>query len=108
MSKNKPAPAATDTNTLIEAKLENLKQLEARGVNPYPYKCEVTHHAGALQEKYADLAAGEVTEETVAVAGRVMSHRNSGMFIDLHARPGKNPIFCHKGFLPAQALAAVR
>jgi lysyl-tRNA synthetase, class II len=97
-------PQATDSNALIEAKIRNLQALKELGVNPYPYNFNVTHHAGALQEKYKDLPNGEVTGETVAVAGRVMSYRNSGMFIDLHDASGKIQIFSHKDGVPAELL----
>ncbi|MFH1158833.1 MAG: lysine--tRNA ligase [Pseudomonadota bacterium] len=107
MSKNKTeavAVAATDTNDLIKAKIENLKQLEARGVNPYPYKFDVTHHASELQKKYADLAVGVLTTDAASVAGRVMSNRNNGMFIDLKDVTGKIQIFSHKDHLPENIL----
>jgi len=107
MSKNKTeaaAPVIADSNALIEAKIENLKQLLARGVNAYPYKFDVTHHAGELQKKYAELAIGVTTEDVVAVAGRVMSNRNSGMFIDLKDASGKIQIFSHKDHLSPEEL----
>ncbi len=99
MTKQQTADVAhqtTDSNALIDAKIENLKQLESRGVNPYPYKFEVTHYAAGLHEKYAGLATGEVTTDVVSVAGRMMSNRNSGMFIDLKDTTGKIQIFSHK------------
>ncbi len=96
MPKNTVEIAVQDSNALIEAKIENLKKLEAQGVNPYPYTFDVTHHAGDLQKTYADLAVGVVTTDTVSVAGRVMSNRNSGMFIDLKDSSGKIQIFSHK------------
>jgi lysyl-tRNA synthetase, class II len=95
-AKTEAPQVATDSNALIDAKIENLKQLEARGVNPYPYSFHVTAHAGDLQKKYADLATGAVTTDVVSVAGRVMSNRNSGMFIDLKDGTGKIQIFSHK------------
>jgi lysyl-tRNA synthetase, class II len=95
---------ATDSNALIDAKIENLKHLQARGVNPFPYRFSVTAQAGELQKKYAHLANGEATTDTVSVAGRVMSHRNSGMFIDLRDSTGKIQIFSHKEHVPADLL----
>ncbi len=99
------APVIADSNALIEAKINNLRALEALGVKPYPYRFDVTHHAGDLQEKYKDLPNGEVTGETVRVAGRVMSYRNSGMFIDLRDASGKIQIFSHKDGTPSDLLA---
>ena len=107
MAKNKPeavAQVATDSNLLIEAKIENMKQLQARGVAPYPYKFSPTHHAAALQVKYKDLPNGTMTEDRVTVAGRMMSNRNSGMFIDLKDGSGKIQIFSNKDHLPENVL----
>jgi len=107
MSKQKQAEtpqAVTDSNALVEAKLENLKQLQLRGVNPWPYRFDVTAHAAELQKKYAHLANGQETQDQVAVAGRIMSHRNSGMFIDLRDSTGKIQIFSHKDHVPADLL----
>ena len=109
MAKNKPeavaAPAVVaDSNVLIDSKIENMKQLQARGVNPYPYKFNATHHAADLQKKYAEIANGIITEDRATVAGRGMSNRNSGMFIDLIDGSGKIQIFSHKDHLSADVL----
>lgn len=98
MAKQKQADEtqATDSNLLIEAKIENLKHLQTRGVNPFPYRFEATAFAADLQKKYAGLPNGEATQDTVSVAGRIRSRRNSGMFIDLHDATGKVQIFTHK------------
>lgn len=95
---------SNESNSLIDAKIENLKQLQMRGVNPYPYRFDVTAHAGELQRKYANIPNGEVTGDVVSVAGRIMSHRNSGMFIDLRDSTGKIQVFSHKDTVPADLL----
>ncbi|MBI3441041.1 MAG: lysine--tRNA ligase [Proteobacteria bacterium] len=108
MSKSKveviTATAVVDSNTLVEAKIENLKQLQERGVQPYPYKFNVTHYAGDLQKTYANLATGAMTTDVVTVAGRMMSNRNNGLFIDLKDSTGKIQIFSHKDHLSSDAL----
>ena len=43
-----------------------------------PYRVEVTDRAAALQEAYAELAAGEGTGVTATVAGRIMLLRDMG------------------------------
>lgn len=95
---------ASDSNALIDAKIENLKQLQLRGVNPFAYRFDVTAYAADLQKKYEGLADGETTEDVVSVAGRIMSNRNSGMFIDLKDTTGKIQIFSHKEHVPAEVL----
>jgi len=107
MSKQQAGSAetqATDSNALIDAKIENLKQLQLKGVNPFAYRFEVTAYADDLQKKYADLPNGEETGDVVSVAGRMMSNRNSGMFIDLKDTTGKIQIFSHKDRVPADVL----
>ena len=71
MSKQKTqeaAPVVHDSNTLIEAKIENMKQLQMRGVNPFPYRFNVTAMAGDLQKKYAHLQNGETTKTSVRMS----------------------------------------
>ncbi|MBP7064676.1 lysine--tRNA ligase [Ferrovibrio sp.] len=64
-----------------EAKLQALRQL---GLDPYnAAKFPKSHKNQAVHEAYAHLQADERTEDAVAVAGRVMAIRNSGMFIDI-------------------------
>lgn len=106
MSKQQPAAEqhATDSNALIEAKIENMKQLQLKGVNPFAYRFDVTAYAADLQKKYEGLQNGETTEDVVSVAGRVMSNRNSGMFIDLKDTTGKIQIFSHKEHVAPELL----
>ena len=103
-----PAHTPIDSNALIDAKIVNMKALEERGVQPFAYRFNVTHHAAELQKKYADLPTGEVTTDVVAVAGRVMSYRNSGMFIDLKDSTGKIQIFSHKDSVEPALLEQMR
>ncbi len=87
-----------------QAKRNHLNKLVELGVNPFPYSYDVTAKAADLHDKYADLADGEETEETVRVAGRAMSNRNNGMFIDLKDGTGKIQIFSHKNNLSEEQL----
>src|SRR5665213_3205050 len=88
-------------NQFRAARLDKLAALRRLGIEPYPYEFPVTAKAAALDTAYADLAAGAVTDDVVAVAGRVRAMRNNGMFIDLHDATGKIQIFSHKALLPA-------
>ena len=82
--------------SIRQRRLEKLAELVDKGINPYPYTFDKNANAVDLQEKYKDLAAGEETEDSYAVAGRVMAIRNTGMFIDLMDATGKIQIFSHK------------
>jgi lysyl-tRNA synthetase class 2 len=95
-------------NQFRRARLDKLAALQDLGVNAYPYGFKRSDEAATLERRHAGLANGAVTEERVAVAGRVRANRNSGMFIDLHDMSGKIQIFSHKDFLAADQLAIVK
>ncbi len=96
------------TPIAAQAKMNNLQELEKMGVNPFPYKFDVTSYASELQNKYETLEDGTVTEEVVKVAGRIMANRNNGMFIDLKDTSGNIQIFSHKNNLDEKLLAIVK
>ena len=79
-----------------QTRIQKLADLADKGVNPYPYVFDKDIDAADLQAKYADLPAGEETEDYYSVAGRVMAIRNTGMFIDLMDSSGKIQVFSHK------------
>ncbi|WP_229657965.1 lysine--tRNA ligase [Actinomyces gaoshouyii] len=54
------------------------ERLRAEGWDPYPVQLPLTTTIAAVRAKYADLAAGEETEDVVGVAGRVVFLRNTG------------------------------
>lgn len=99
---------ANETNIHRESRLTKLNALFEKGYNPYPYCFKPNAFADDLQKKYADLAAGVDTEDSVTVAGRAMAVRNSGMFIDLKDISGKIQIFCHKSHLDEAGLELLK
>jgi lysyl-tRNA synthetase class 2 len=90
---------------LRNIRLEKMNTLRSRGINPYPYKFCRSHTTTLLQEKYKDLPNESFTEDSVAVAGRIRSIRNSGMFIDLHDETGSIQIFSPLKELPEEFTA---
>ena len=78
------------------AKLAKRDSMRKAGLNPYPYDFKRDAMAADLHQKYAELADGSETDDTVAVAGRIMAMRNNGMFIDLMDTSGRIQVFCHK------------
>ena len=84
------------------SKIEKIKEL---GIDPYPSKFDKSFDLLNIQNKYEYLKDGEVTEDKVNVAGRIMSIRNDGMFIDLKDSSGRIQIFCHKNNLDEKNLA---
>ncbi len=95
-------PDETGAETrLRDARLAKLERLKALGVNPYPYKYDVSARAVDLHKRHESLAPDVVTTDRVRIAGRIRALRNSGMFIDLQDVTGKIQVFCHKDFLSA-------
>lgn len=90
---------AGETNQFRHARLEKLKALVEKGVNPFPSSFKASCAFGAIHEKYDGLAAGQETSDRVKVCGRIRSMRNSGMFIDLQDSHHKLQIFCHSNHL---------
>lgn len=99
-----PAASSSPANP-HEAKILKLRALKEQGLEPYPYVFPRSDEAQTLQDRYADLAHGSETQDKVAVAGRVMSVRNSGMFLDLQDASGKIQVFCHKDSMSEEELA---
>ncbi|MCT4634912.1 MAG: lysine--tRNA ligase [Rickettsiales bacterium] len=88
-----------DTTDYRQIRLNKLDAVRNLKINPYPSNFRKDSKAKDLLNKYADLTAGEKTEDVVIVAGRIMSIRNNGMFIDLHDDSDKIQIFSHKNNL---------
>ncbi len=84
---------ATDERAVRRARRQSL--IDA-GINPYPIKSEVTAHAAELEERYANLEAGEDTEDVYSLAGRIRALRNQGKvaFIVLEDCTGQMQLFC--------------
>jgi lysyl-tRNA synthetase class 2 len=86
------------SDDLRSTRLEKAEQLRQQGLNPYAYRWQVTHHAAELQEKYADLPAGETVDVEVAVAGRIMTRRVMGKlaFFTLRDESGNIQLYLEK------------
>ena len=80
MSEQSPQEPQSSSNLedIRAARLEKVEQLKDLGINPYAYHWESTHHAAELQEKFADLPAGEEVDLEVAIAGRILARRVFG------------------------------
>jgi lysyl-tRNA synthetase class 2 len=66
----------------------------------FPYRVEVTAHAGELHSRFANLGPGEGSGEVVSVAGRVMLRREMGKltFITMTDWTGSVQLFAGAGW----------
>ena len=94
--------STTDERTLRLAKRQAL--LDA-GEEAYRRRFDQTAHAAELIERYAAIEPGAVTEDEVAVAGRIMAIRDQGKVCFLVLRDGSGDIqlFCRINVLGADA-----
>ena len=80
---------------LIRMRYEKVKELRARGIEPYPYRYEWTHYIAELHEKFDALAEAQTD---VRVTGRIRLKRKMGkvFFVDLHDSSEKIQIYVRK------------
>lgn len=87
-----------DPTMYYENRLAHLKDLKAKGINPYPHKFHVSTTFGEYVAKYGDLEAGaQLADVSLSLAGRVSSKRYSGaklIFYDLRADGMKLQVMC--------------
>lgn len=83
---------------LRATRLEKAEQLRQLGLNPYAYTWDCTHPLADLQDKYADLPAGEEVAVEVSVAGRIMARRVFGKlaFFTLQDESGSIQLYLDK------------
>ncbi len=92
-----------------QAKIAKLGKIREAGLNPYPNIFKPSHFSAGLKTQYADLPADDAEQgEDIKVAGRIMSIRNSGMFIDINDRDGKIQIYSHEASTPASELEKLK
>lgn len=95
----------------IEVRRAKREALLAEGKNPYGHAAfEYSHHIVDLDEKYAELADGENTEDAVFIAGRVMAKRVQGkiIFFELQDATGRIQLFCRINALGEDVFAEMK
>ena len=77
---------------------KKLKELIAKGIDPYAHSFNVKDKTAELQKKYEKLKPGEKKEEKARVAGRIISIREHGKiaFATLQDSTGKIQLFLEK------------
>ncbi|MFQ6616113.1 MAG: lysine--tRNA ligase [Fidelibacterota bacterium] len=77
-------------NRIIQFRREKLDRLRELGVNPYPYRFDVTHTSVQVREGFQELK-----ESSVRVAGRIVSLRRMGKtaFFHLQDQSGRIQVY---------------
>ncbi len=85
-----------ERNDQEKRRLEELKNLENAGVEPYPYSFDKTHDAQEILSRFSDDNPDELND--VSVAGRIMSIRRMGKasFFHLQDSTGKLQVYFRK------------
>jgi len=104
-----PDDPGSGSRFLQEERAHRLVKLDAmrdRGVDPYPVRFDRDHTTAAIRERFADLGPGSDTDESVAVAGRVVALRRHGGldFLDLRDETGKIQLIATRDELGADVL----
>lgn len=92
------AHSGSSRDDLRAIRLQKVEELKQLGLNPYAYRWETNFHAAELQEKYADLAAGEEVDVSVSLAGRILARRVFGKlaFFSLQDETGTIQLYLDK------------
>ena len=82
---------AENRSELLAERREKLERLRAEGIEPFPHSFEGRTDLAAVREAHEDLDAGEETDATYRVAGRLLARRGHGKsaFLDLVDRTGR-------------------
>jgi lysyl-tRNA synthetase class 2 len=111
-SENPSDPAQTGSGLAAEKarRLARIEALRAEGTNPYPYRFDRTHTLSEVRESWGHLEPGTETDDTVAVAGRVMLKRDSGklVFATLRDRGEEIQLFISRAVVGEEAFADIK
>jgi lysyl-tRNA synthetase, class II len=98
----------SDSTDYRQIRINKLDQVKNMGLNPYPSSFKRDCKLLDLVNKYSYLNSGEETQDIFTVAGRIMSIRNDGLFIDLCDDSGKIQVFSHKNNLDEKQQALLK
>src|SRR5688572_3172494 len=99
-----PAPA-DEPSELLATRRRKLDALRAEGIDPFPHAFGGVEPIEAVKAPFADLPAGEETEERARVAGRLAARRGQGKaaFLDLVDRSGRMKLHARLDVLGREA-----
>ncbi len=87
-----------ELNSLMLRRREELEQLRALGVEPYPHEFEVTTNSKEVLESFKDENGNGEEQKNVSIAGRIMSIRKMGKATFCHIQDmyGKIQVYLKK------------
>src|SRR4051812_25205763 len=76
---------------IVQDRRDKLDALRAAGIEPYPFRSDVTASIGDVRAAHDALEDGEETTTSYVLAGRMLGRRGQGKasFADLHDRSGR-------------------
>lgn len=97
----------TEITDLTARRVEKLKRIRDKGIDPYPYHFRRTHLSSEIK---GDFEALHSSGETVAIAGRVMSIRGHGKagFAHLQDDTGKIQIYMRQDVMGEKSFAVYK
>jgi lysyl-tRNA synthetase class 2 len=86
---------STTIETIMAQRKEKADKIRALGIDPYPAKIKVEHKIEQVTEKFNYLQKEEFGQESVTVAGRMMSRRDMGKasFFDIEDGTAKMQVY---------------
>src|SRR4030095_7195122 len=93
-----------ESNQYQELRLQKMKEMREKGINPYPNDLRPKHLAQNLHRAFSSLSKEELEKnaQCYSFAGRAMAVRSFGKaaFVQLQDRSGRFQIFVQKGSIP--------
>ncbi len=98
-----------EEHRLIQDRIRKVEALRAEGVDPYPYRYEVTHRCAALRTQFADVSS-EPSDKSIAIAGRIMLHRPMGktLFMTIQDETDRMQLYFRRDHLGDEAFALAK
>jgi lysyl-tRNA synthetase class 2 len=94
------------SSDLLADRRRKLESLRAAGIEPFPHQFQDVESIGAVRAAHPDLAAGDETDASHRVAGRLAARRGQGKmaFLDLEDRSGRIQLQARADVLGAETM----
>ena len=81
-----------DTNSLIQIRKDKINEIRENGINPFPYRYDVTHHSRDIIENFDSYFE---SGQKLSIAGRIMAMRIMGKasFCTIQDRDGRIQVY---------------